>query len=169
MACLFKIESLGASAANRSVCCVCNVHTHLSRFLGLTGHHSHHCERITAARARHHAAYWPSGRPPASPNPLLGIAPSEPAATPRAPPRRPRRRLEQSSYEAVAGAYPAVAGDAAGGLSGPALAVVVSVVTTVSNVLFETIAGLLVEFQQNEYYSTKRQNPLLRHHPLRST
>jgi hypothetical protein len=65
----------------------------------------------------------------------------------------------------VAGTYPAEPGASTGGLSGATLAVVVSLVTTVSNILFETIAGSLVEFQHNVHHSTKRQPPHARAGP----
>jgi hypothetical protein len=66
----------------------------------------------------------------------------------------------KASYESVAGKYPTMPGEPAGGISGSSLAVIVSIVTTVSNLIFETIAGLLVDYQHNEFYSTRRNHRL---------
>lgn len=67
----------------------------------------------------------------------------------------------QAAYESVAGKYPTLPGEPTGGLNGSALAVVVSIVTTVNNIIFETIAGMLVDFQLNKYHSIRRWRPFL--------
>ncbi len=70
--------------------------------------------------------------------------------------------MVQANYESVAGKYPSSRGEQAGGLNGSALAAVVSIFTTVFNLIFETIAGFIVDYQRNKYYSVRRSNSVHR-------